>query len=54
MLDSLWRVFIFLSLFWISLDLIGLRREVRKCLSILYDAVDQNDVRQNSDPGAGS
>lgn len=40
MLDSLWQVLISVCLLWISLDLIGLRREVQKCLRILYEAAE--------------
>lgn len=32
MLDSLWHVLFFVSLLWISFDLIGLRREVKEVL----------------------
>lgn len=40
MLDSLWQVLVSVSLVFISLEQIRLRREVQKCLRILYAAAD--------------
>lgn len=41
MLDSLWQILVSVSLVFISLEQIRLRREVQKCLRILYAAADQ-------------
>lgn len=38
MLDSLWQVLVSISLVFISLEQIRLRREVQKCIRILYAA----------------
>lgn len=38
MLDSLWQVLVSVSLVSIALEQIRLRREVQKCLRILYAA----------------
>ena len=40
MLDSLWQVLISIALIFISLEQIRLRREVEKCLRILYEAAE--------------
>jgi hypothetical protein len=40
MLDSLWQILVSLTLFLMSLELLRLRREVTKCLRILYAAAD--------------
>lgn len=40
MLDSLWQVLVSVSLVLISLEQIRLRREVSKCLRILYEAAE--------------
>lgn len=40
MLDSLWQFLVSVSLVCISLEQIWLRREVSKCLRILYEAAE--------------
>ena len=42
MLDSLWQVLVSVSLFFVALEQIKLRREVEKCLRILYAAVEED------------
>lgn len=40
MLDSLWQTLVSVSLVFITLEQIRLRREVEKCLRILYEAAE--------------
>lgn len=46
MLDSLWQVLVSASLVFISIEQLLLRREVVKCLRILYAAAESAPVVQ--------